>query len=102
MLFRSPFGLGLGPDLPWADEPSPGILRLSTVKILTLLSLLIPAFSLLPRPHVLPVVLLPIALCSPTILEVRSQRLDVGSPFLYESFFSLYTHTSYSHPSSYF
>jgi len=22
--------LGLGPDLPWADEPSPGILRFST------------------------------------------------------------------------
>jgi hypothetical protein len=27
--------LGLGPDLPWADEPSPGILRLSTARILT-------------------------------------------------------------------
>ena len=52
--------LGLGPDLPWVDEPSPGNLRLSTVKILTLLSLLIPAFSLLFRPHVLPIMLLPI------------------------------------------
>ena len=38
--------LGLGPDLPWADEPSPGILRLSTGWILAILSLLIPAFSL--------------------------------------------------------
>ena len=33
----TPFGLGLGPDLPWADEPSPGILRLSAGRILTCL-----------------------------------------------------------------
>ena len=26
----TPFGLALAPDLPWADEPSPGNLRLST------------------------------------------------------------------------
>ena len=49
----TPFGLSLGPDLPWADEPSPGILRLSTARILTSLSLLIPAFSLPPRPLML-------------------------------------------------
>ena len=29
--------LGLGPDLPWADEPSPGNLRFSAGGILTLL-----------------------------------------------------------------
>ena len=33
----TPFGLGLGPDLPWADEPSPGILRLPAGRILTCL-----------------------------------------------------------------
>ena len=33
----TPFGLALGPDLPWADEPSPGTLRLSADKILTCL-----------------------------------------------------------------
>ena len=66
----TPSGLSLGPDLPWADEPSPGNLRLSTVKILTLLSLLIPAFSLLFRPHVLPFMLLPITLRSPTNTKV--------------------------------
>ena len=33
----TPFGLGLGPDLPWADEPSPGNLRLSAGRILTCL-----------------------------------------------------------------
>ena len=51
--------LGLGPDLPWADEPSPGNLGLSTAVFLALLSLLIPAFSLLCRPRVLPVTLQP-------------------------------------------
>ena len=44
--------LGLGPDLPWVDEPSPGNLGLSTGVFLTRLSLLIPAFSLLYRPPV--------------------------------------------------
>ena len=62
----TPLGLTLGPDLPWADEPSPGNLRLSTAKILTLLSLLIPAFSLLPRPHVLSIMLRPTIECSST------------------------------------
>lgn len=33
----TPFGLALGPDLPWADEPSPGTLRLSADMILTCL-----------------------------------------------------------------
>ena len=64
----TPFGLSLGPDLPWADEPSPGNLRLSTVKILTLLSLLIPAFSLLLRPQVLSILLQPTTVSSPTTL----------------------------------
>ena len=52
--------LGLGPDLPWADEPSPGNLGLSTAMFLALLSLLIPAFSLLCRPRLLPVPLQPV------------------------------------------
>ena len=73
------FSLTLGPDLPWADEPSPGNLRLSTARILTLLSLLIPAFSLLPRPHVLPVMLLPTTECSSTTYT-----------FLYKSAISVY------------
>ena len=50
--------LGLGPDLPWADEPSPGNLGLSTAMFLAWLSLLIPALSLLYPPHVLSVMLL--------------------------------------------
>ena len=62
----TPFGLSLGPDLPWADEPSPGNLRLSTARILTSLSLLIPAFSLLLRPVMLSLYLLPTTECSST------------------------------------
>ena len=42
----TPFGLTLAPDLPWADEPSPGNLRFSAIMILTQFALLIPAFSL--------------------------------------------------------
>ena len=56
----TPRGLSLAPDLPWADEPSPGILRLSTAEFLAPLSLLMPAFSLLYSPHILPVMLLPV------------------------------------------
>ena len=52
--------LGLGPDLPWADEPSPGNLGLSTCRFLACIPLLIPAFSLLYSPHVLPVMLQPV------------------------------------------
>ena len=62
----TPFGLSLGPDLPWADEPSPGNLRLSMAWILTMLSLLIPAFSLLSRPHILSIMLRPTIECSST------------------------------------
>ena len=74
----TPFGLSLGPDLPWADEPSPGNLRLSADEpspgnlrlsmawILTMLSLLIPAFSLLLRPAVLSIYLRPTTECSST------------------------------------
>ena len=49
--------LTLGPDLPWADEPSPGNLGLSTAMFLAWLSLLIPALSLLYSPQLLSVLL---------------------------------------------
>ena len=51
--------LGLGPDLPWADEPSPGNLGLSTCVFLAHISLLIPAFSLLCSPRLLSLPLQP-------------------------------------------
>ena len=54
----TPFGLALGPDLPRADQLYPGNLGYSAGRILTFLSLLIPAFSLLIPPLLLPVQLL--------------------------------------------
>ena len=55
----TPFGLALGPDLPRADQLYPGNLGYSAGRIPTFLSLLIPAFSLLNRPLLLTVQLLP-------------------------------------------
>ena len=53
------FDLALGPDLPRADQLYPGNLRYSAWRIPTSISLLIPAFSLLKSPQLLPVLLLP-------------------------------------------
>ena len=47
------FSLALGPDLPRADQLHPGNLRYSAERILTFLSLLIPAFSLQNSPLLL-------------------------------------------------
>ena len=54
----TPFGLALGPDLPRADQLYSGNLGYSAGRILTFLSLLIPAFSLLIPPLLLTVQLL--------------------------------------------
>ena len=51
--------LALGPDFPRADQLYPGNLGYSAARIPTLLSLLIPAFSLPACPHPLPVMLRP-------------------------------------------
>ena len=56
----TPLGLALGPDLPRADQLYPGNLRYSAGRIPTFLSLLIPAFSLLNSPRLLPVPLHPV------------------------------------------
>ena len=64
------FDLTLGPDFPRADQLYSGNLGYSAVRILTLLSLLIPAFSLQSTPRLLTVTLrrafnapLPITIC---------------------------------------
>ena len=49
----TPLGLALGPDLPRADQLYSGNLRYSAGRILTFLSLLIPAFSLRYNPQLL-------------------------------------------------
>ena len=46
----TPVGLALGPDLPWADQLDPGTLGQSAQEFPTLVSLLMPAFSLVNRP----------------------------------------------------
>ena len=51
----TPFGLVLGPDFPRADQLYPGSLGYSAIMILTLFSLLIPAFSLQDSPPLLSV-----------------------------------------------
>ena len=51
--------LALGPDLPRADQLYSGNLGYSAWRILTSISLLIPAFSLHARPRILTVPLLP-------------------------------------------
>ena len=51
----TPFGLVLGPDFPRADQLYPGSLGYSAIRILTLFSLLIPAFSLQDSPPLLSV-----------------------------------------------
>ena len=56
--------LALGPDLPRADQLYPGNLGYSAIRILTLFSLLIPAFSLPCSPQLL-TVLLPSACNAP-------------------------------------
>ena len=76
--------LGLGPDLPWADEPSPGNLGLSTCGFLARISLLIPAFSLLYRPRLLTVPLQPIHYAPLPLTYVNPKlRWCVLAPFIF-------------------
>ena len=75
----TPFGLALGPDLPRADQLYSGNLRYSAGRILTFLSLLIPAFSLRCNPQLLPV-LLRLASNAPLPITLR-QFLSFGSVF---------------------
>ena len=53
----TPLSLALGPDLPRADQLYSGNLGYSAWRIPTSISLLIPAFSLLINPQLLPVLL---------------------------------------------
>ena len=70
------FCLVLGPDLPRADEPSPGNLGLSVCRILTCISLLTPAFSLPNAPALLPVCLLRCLERSPTTYTFLHKSID--------------------------
>ena len=72
--------LTLGPDLPWADEPSPGNLGLSTAMFLAWLSLLIPALSLLYSPLLLSVQLQPVHNAPLPILSYPAASVARFSP----------------------
>ena len=72
--------LALGPDLPRADQLYPGNLRYSALKILTSISLLIPAFSLPDCPPLLPVWLLPVGNAPLPILSDSHASVTCFSP----------------------
>src|SRR5690606_1861732 len=62
----TPHGLALGPDSPRADELDPGTLGHPAAGILTLHSLLMPAFSLPPPPPLAHATASPVTGRSPT------------------------------------
>ena len=68
----TPLGLALGPDLPRADQLYSGNLGYSAYKILTCISLLIPAFSLVITPQLLTVLL---QRCYNAPLPIHSLRM---------------------------
>ena len=72
--------LALGPDLPRADQLYPGNLGYSAIRIPTLFSLLIPAFSLRYRPQLLPVLLLPVSNAPLPIISDSSASVSCFSP----------------------
>ena len=79
----TPFGLALGPDLPRADQLYPGNLRYSAERILTSLSLLIPAFSLQYNPQLLIGTASSRTQCSSTNLAVPKLRCRVLAPDIF-------------------
>ena len=76
--------LALGPDLPRADQLYPGNLGYSATRIPTLFSLLIPAFSLLNSPQLLPVLLLPVKNAPlPILCRIPELRWHVLAPDIF-------------------
>ena len=80
----TPFGLALGPDLPRADQLYPGNLGYSAWRIPTSISLLIPAFSLLRNPPLLPV-RLPLSKNAPLpiMFMIPKLRCRVSAPDIF-------------------
>ena len=78
------FDLALGPDLPRADQLYPGNLRYSAERILTFLSLLIPAFSLRYTPQLLPVLLRRVSNAPlPMSSDIPQLRCRVSAPDIF-------------------
>ena len=74
------FDLALGPDLPRADQLYSGNLGYSAWRIPTSISLLIPAFSLLNSPPLLPVRLLRIKNAPLPIISDSAASVSCFSP----------------------
>ena len=80
----APSGLALGPDSPRADQLYSGNLGYSADRILTYLSLLIPAFSLHNTPQLLPVLLLRVINAPLPITKVIPRlRCRVSAPEIF-------------------
>ena len=78
------FALALGPDLPRADQLYPGNLRYSAWRILTSISLLIPAFSLQNSPRILSVPLLRVFHAPlPMVYTIPKLRCHVLAPLIF-------------------
>ena len=77
------FDLALGPDLPRADQLYSGNLRYSAGRILTFLSLLIPAFSLQYSPQLLIGTASSRIQCSSTNLSIPKLRCRVSAPDIF-------------------
>ena len=75
--------LALGPDFPRADQLYSGNLGYSAGRILTFLSLLIPAFSLQYSPQLLPVLLRPVFNAPLPILKIPKLRCRVSAPDIF-------------------
>ena len=77
------FDLALGPDLPGADQLYSGNLGYSAGRILTFLSLLIPAFSLPVTPPLLTVRLLRSGMLLYQSLRIPKLRCRVSAPDIF-------------------
>ena len=75
----TPFGLDLGPPDPGRTNLAQETLDFRRADFSSAFSLLIPGFSLLPRPAVLPVRLHPITARSPTTASARRQIQSAAS-----------------------
>ena len=77
------FALDLGPDLPREDQLYPGNLGYSAGRILTFLSLLIPAFSLPVTPPLLTVRLLRSGMLLYQSIRIPKLRCRVSAPDIF-------------------
>ena len=76
----TPLGLALGPDFPRADQLHSGYLGYSARRILTFVSLLIPAFSLQYGPRLLSVPLLSVFIAPLPIISDPMASVVCFSP----------------------